>query len=112
MQETIKFKKWCQLFLDPKSKTMGNATQSALAVYKTKKYESASSIGYQNFRKLQVTGLGISETEGISIKDWYRIASNKAIKGSYEQTLDFMYRLGILDSSPLMEKKARKSLRG
>jgi len=97
MRDSLKYQKWCKQFLDPKSPTKGNATQSALKVYKVKNYGNASSIGYQNYRKLQVTGLAFVEEEGLSVKELWRIAAAKAVKGSYEQTIDFMQRLGIID---------------
>lgn len=96
MNDSLKYQKWCKLFLDPKSETVGNASQSALKVYKVKNYGSASSIGYQNFRKLQVTGLEFLESEGLTIREWFKIAAAKAVKGSYEQTIDFMQRIGII----------------
>lgn len=93
-----KYEKWAELFLDPQSPTYGNATQSALKVYKVKKYDHASSIGAQNYRKLKDTGLKFVEDEaGIPIKEWWKIAAAKAVKGSYEQTMSFMERLGIID---------------
>jgi hypothetical protein len=96
MSGSKKFQDWTRLFLAPQSPSRGNATQSALKVYKVKGYDSASSIGYQNFRKLQMTGLGFVEEEGLTIREWYRIAATKAVKGSYEQTIDFMRLLGIV----------------
>lgn len=92
-----KFQKWCEYFLDPKSDTHGNATKSALKAYKTKKYFNAGAIGHQNYKKLQNMGVTFSEAEGISIKEWYKIAASKALKGSYEQTIDFMREIGILE---------------
>lgn len=100
MIDSSKYEKWCKLFLDPKSDTAGNATQSALKAYSTKNYGSASSIGHQNFRKLQFTGLAFVESEGLTVREWYKIAAAKAVKGSYEQTIDFMTRLGIITPLP------------
>jgi len=96
MSATKKFNDWCKLFLDPKSESRGNATQSALKAYRTKNYHSAGQIGYENLKKLELTGLSIMEMEGFSVRDWYKMAASKAIKGSYEQTIDFMRVLGIL----------------
>ena len=96
MKESVKFTKWCELFLDPKSETCGNATKSALKVYNAKNYNTASVIGCMNLRKLKVTGLEFLESEGFTVKEWYKIAAAKAVKGSYEQTIDFMTRLGII----------------
>jgi hypothetical protein len=94
--ETNKFQHWCKAFLDPKSETMGNATQSALKSYKTKNYHSAGQIGYENLKKLETLGLMIAESEGLTVKEWYKIAAAKAVKGSYEQTINFMQRIGIM----------------
>lgn len=96
MTETVKFQAWCKAFLDPRSETMGNATKSALKSYKTKNYHSAGQIGYENLKKLETLGLMIAESEGLTVKEWYKIAAAKAVKGSYEQTIDFMTRLGII----------------
>lgn len=93
-----KFDKWCKLFLDPKSSSYGNATQSALRVYKVKNYYTAGSIGSQNYNKLKDLGLAFVEQEaGISVKEWWKILAAKAVKGTYEQTADLMQRLGIMD---------------
>lgn len=83
--------------MDPKSPSKGNATKSALLVYGSKNYHTAGAIGHQNYKKLQLTGLAIVEEDGLSIKELWRIAAAKAVKGSYEQTIDFMQRLGIID---------------
>lgn len=96
MDQSLKFTTWCKYFLDPKSETRGNATQSALKAYKTKNYHSAGQIGYENLKKLEMSGLMIVESEGLTVKEWYKIAAAKAVKGSYEQTIDFMQVLGIL----------------
>jgi len=92
-----KFKNWCAYFLDPQSESYGNATKSALKAYKTKKYFNAGAIGHQNYKKLQNMGMTFSEVEGISVQEWYKIAASKALKGSYEQTIDFMREIGILE---------------
>lgn len=97
MRKNDKFERWCKHFLDPKSPTKGNATQSALAVYGSKNYHTAGAIGHQNYKKLQLTGLAFVEEDGLSVKELWRIAAAKAVKGSYEQTIDFMQRLGIID---------------
>jgi len=92
-----KFERWCDAFLDPKSNTYGNATKSALAVYKTKKYHSAGQIGHENLKKLERLALVFSENNGVTAQDWFKIAASKAVSGSYEQTVDYMQRLGILE---------------
>lgn len=92
-----KYEKWCQAFLKKDSPTYGNATQSALAIYKTKSYRNATSIGYQNYRKLQGTGLVFLENQGMGAQYWIDLAAKKAKNGSYEQVVDLMQRLGIMD---------------
>ncbi len=96
MKETVKFQLWCKAFLDPTSETTGNATQSELKAYKTKNYHSAGQIGYENLKKLETLGLMIAESEGLTVKEWYKIAAAKAVKGTYEQTINFMQRIGIM----------------
>lgn len=92
-----KYDKWCEAFLNKKSPTYGNATQSALAVYKTKKYYSAAVIGSQNLKKLKVTGLEFEEAEGRGVEAWFKILASKAMNGTYEQVADFMQRTGMIE---------------
>jgi len=96
---TKKFNDWVGLFLDKKSKTYGNATQSAIAAYKLKpkQYHSASNIGWENVRKLENLGLRFSEDNGITAHDWFKILASKAVSGSYEQTADYMQRMGLIE---------------
>lgn len=103
-----RFEAWTQAFLDPKSETYGNATQSALKTYKTKRYFSAANIGYENVKKLENLSMYFSEQNGVNIQDWFKIATNKAVSGTYEQTMDFMQRMGImarLASGPLVAQQ-------
>lgn len=97
MKETKKFKDWCNYFLDPQSETRGNATKSALRAYKTKKYHSAGQIGHENLKKLENLGLFFSEQNGITALEWHKILASKAIKGTYEQTIDYMQRIGLIE---------------
>lgn len=97
MKETKKFKDWCSYFLDPQSETRGNATKSALRAYMTKKYHSAGQIGHENLKKLENLGLFFSEQNGITALEWHKILSSKAIKGTYEQTIDYMQRIGLIE---------------
>lgn len=96
---TKKFELWCQLFLDKKSETYGNATQSAIKAYKLKprQYASASQMGYTNLRKVESLGLKFAEDDGLKVQDWFKILASKAVKGTYEQTADFMQRMGMLE---------------
>lgn len=93
-----KYEKWCELFLNPKSETYGNATQSALKIYKVKKYDTASAIGSMNLRKLKDSGLQFVEQDaGVSVRDLWKILTKKAMDGSYEQFEKFMERLGVIE---------------
>lgn len=96
MSQTKKFTDWCNYFLDPQSETRGNATKSALKAYKTKKYHSAGQIGHENLKKLENLGLFFSEQNGVTALEWHRILASKAIKGTYEQTIDYMQRIGLI----------------
>jgi hypothetical protein len=49
---TIKQRKWLKLYLET-----GNATQAAMQVYDCKDEHSASQIGYENLRKLDISEL-------------------------------------------------------
>jgi hypothetical protein len=94
-----KFELWCNLFMNKKSDTYGNATQSAIKAYKlkAKQYSSAGVIGHENLKKLKGIGLRFEENDGRTVQDWYKILASKALKGSYEQTIDFMQKMGFLD---------------
>ena len=92
-----KFRKWCELFLNPESETHGNATKSALKSYNVKKYFTAGAIGHQNYKKLQTIGMTIDELEGRGPKVWMQIASKKAMEGSLEDVLTWMREIGYLE---------------
>ena len=50
--ETLKYQRWVEAFLnkdDPE--TYGNATKSALKVYRSSSYNVAAQIGFQNLKK-------------------------------------------------------------
>lgn len=94
---SLKFQKWCKLFTDETSETYGNATKSALKAYKTKSYSTAGTIGHENLKKLKNLGLMFTESNGVDVKELWKILAAKAIKGSYEQTLSFMERIGVID---------------
>jgi len=94
-----KFYKWTQEFLNPKSKTYGNATKSAMEVYNCKNYAVAGAIGCENFKKLKNLGVTFTELGEVSIQEWYRVLAAKALKGGYEQTKDFMETFGLIEKS-------------
>lgn len=100
-KETIKFKKWTSYFLDKSNKkTHGNATQSALLAYNVKDYNSASCIGYQNYRKLQNLKLMIAEQEGFGIAEFIKVALAKALKGNYSDWEKLGTQLGYFEEKP------------
>lgn len=73
-RETRKFNEWLRYFLESKNReTYGNATQSALKVYGASSYDSAASIGHQNFKKLQFLSVKILDIEGFGFADLMKI---------------------------------------
>jgi hypothetical protein len=90
-----KFKTWASLFLDQSNREYWrNATKCALKVYNTDKYNSASCIGYQNYRKLQFLGSEILEREGFSLEKLLKIGAQKMEEGSYDDWEKFMEFIG------------------
>lgn len=92
-----KFSKWSQAYLDPESKTYGNATRSALAVYKSKNYFTAGSIGRHNCKKLQSLGITLDEIEGRGLRYWMNLAHTKAKNGTLDELMTWMRELGYLE---------------
>lgn len=95
--EQSKFDRWCTCFFDKSNKdTYLNRTKSALAVYDTDSYGSASSIGYQNFRKLQ-NWRGIlrnyAEDIGITLPVIFRKAVNKFDTTNNPEWLKILMRM-------------------
>ena len=97
MSDSLKFQKWCKAFLDPQSETYANATKSALATYKTKRYYSAASIGHQNFKRLQNQWALLDEQEGMGPLVWMKVAAKKAMDGSLNDVITWMRELGYLE---------------
>lgn len=97
-RETLKFKSWCQNFLDPQSKTYGNATQSALQVYNTEDANTAGVIGHENLRKLKSIGMIMVENEGMPYKEFMKIGMAKMLKEGYDTWEKFGIRIGFLDA--------------
>lgn len=98
MKETVKFNLWVKCFYDKDNKeTYGNATRSALMVYNTTNYNSASVIGSENLRKLKIANLVIAEQEGYGLAVMIRIGLAKMLKGSYSDWEKFMIFLGYYD---------------
>lgn len=92
----VQFSKWAESYLNPKSETHGNATQSALQNYKCKNYSVASVIASQNIKKLRNLGMCFDELDGRGMAFWMKVLATKAMKGSYNETVDFMERLGYI----------------
>ncbi len=93
-----KFQRWAKLFMDQENKEFyGNATKCALEVYNAKSYGSASSIGYQNFRKLQKVECFMLENKDLGVGRLLMVGVNKMLKGSYTDWENFMIRLGYFE---------------
>ena len=110
MYRTKKFNDWLVFYTDKNNtQTYGNATQSAIKAYgyNKKQYGLASAVGSKNIKKYKVIALAELEKNDITVGKMLRVLAKKAMEGSYEECVDFMYRLGVFDSSPL-EKKQRK----
>ena len=94
-EPSLKFKRWVELFTDKSNpKLYGNKTQCALAAYDTDNYDSASSIGYQNFRKLQFLASEVLEKEGFGFAEMMKIGMAKVMKGSFADWDKMMERCG------------------
>lgn len=94
-EPSLKFKHWVELFTDKSNpKLYGNKTQCALIAYDTTKYDSASSIGYQNFRKLQFLASEVLEKEGFGFAELMKIGMAKVIAGSFADWDKMMERCG------------------
>jgi len=76
-QETFKFNKWCNYFMDKNNKeTYGNATQSAIKAYNydpITQYAVASTTGAYNLKKQKSMGMAYGENKGLGLYqliDW------------------------------------------
>lgn len=97
-KETEKFNQWARSYLDSKNKTTyGNATQSALKIYNTTNYKSASVIGRENLVKLRHLSSIIVEQIGFGYFDLIKIGLDKMLKGSYDDWERMMRFLGYFD---------------
>lgn len=98
---TLKFQKWCEHFFDRNDKeTYGNATKSALRVYNTESYNTASVIGHENLRKLKNLRLQIADAEGFGLGDMMRIGFQKVLTGDFDDWDRMMVRLGYHEPDP------------
>lgn len=97
-EPSAKFKRWTELFFDRSNpKFYGNKTQCALVAYDTNNYNSASCIGYQNYRKLQFSAALILELEGFGFGELIKIGASKMMKGSFSDWLKLMEVLGYFN---------------
>ena len=100
-RETLKYNQWVKAFLDIKDKTtFGNASQSALIAYKLNpetQYNTASTIGKENYRKLQNMNSTLMDKLGYSFGELMKIGMTKMVNGSYDDWEKFMKRLGYFE---------------
>ncbi len=95
---SLKFKRWAELFFDrSKPEFYGNKTQCALEAYNTTNYNSASCIGYQNYRKLQFSVSLILELEGLGYGELIKIGASKMIAGSFSDWVKLMEIAGYFE---------------
>ena len=97
-EPSAKFKRWVELFFDKDNpKFYGNKTQCAMEAYNTSNYNSASCIGYQNYRKLQFSLAAILELEGFGLVELVRIGAAKMLAGSFSDWRELMIMAGYYD---------------
>jgi len=100
-----KFNRWVGLFIDKsKPKFYGNKTQCALEVYNTENYNSASCIGFQNYRKLQFLASSILEKEGFGFAELMKIGTSKMLAGSFSDWVKMMEIIGYINLKDNEEK--------
>ena len=91
---TPKFNKWVECFFDKSNKvTYMNRTQSALIAYnldpKTE-YGIASSMGYQNFRKLQHVATRVADENGWTFEKFMQVGWLKTLSSESPEWWDRM----------------------
>lgn len=97
-EPSAKFKRWVELFFDKDNpRFYGNKTQCAMEAYNTSNYNSASCIGYQNYRKLQFSLAAILELEGFGLVELVRIGAAKMLAGSFSDWRELMMMAGYYD---------------
>lgn len=100
-----KFNRWAELFMDKSNpKFYGNKTQCALEVYATGNYNSASCIGYQNYKKLQFLASSVLEREGFGFAELMKIGTSKMLAGSFSDWVKMMEILGYFQPKSNEEK--------
>jgi len=97
-EPSVKFKRWVELFFDKDNPIFyGNKTQCALAAYNTTNYNSASCIGYQNYRRLQFSLAAILELEGLGYGELVKIGASKMLAGTFSDWRELMIMAGYYD---------------
>ena len=97
-EPSAKFKRWVGLFFDKDNpRFYGNKTQCAMEAYNTSNYNSASCIGYQNYRKLQFSLPVILELEGLGYGELVKIGASKMLAGSFSDWRELMIMAGYYD---------------
>ena len=105
-RETPKYNLWVKYFLglegneEMKKKTFGNMTQSAIMAYRldpVEQYESAVTMGRENFAKLRFLGAMILEKKGLTFSALMDIGAKKMAEGKYTDWEMFMERLGYFE---------------
>lgn len=107
LKNTKKFGDWCRYFLDPTNKTTyGNKTQAAMKAYgynPSTQYNTASCMGYTNYRKLQTlnqhVGASLLEGDGYGFGELLRLGLQKVKSGTYKDWESFMSLLGYFENS-------------
>ena len=99
--ESVKYNLWVKNFLNVRDKTtFGNRTQSALRAYNLDpetQYDSATTIGRENYGKLRNISSQIMEKLGFNFADLMQIGAKKMMEGDYEDWEKFMTRLGYFE---------------
>lgn len=99
-RDSLKYSKWIELFTTKDSKTYGNATQSALAVYNTESYSTASVIGHENLRKHKELAKLFLESQGFTYDKLMEMGIDKVSKGKYQDWESFMKTVGYFAEKP------------
>ena len=104
----VKFKRWVEAFLNENSDTYGNATKSALAVYDTKSYSTASVIGHDNRKKLEALLPTVAEGFGDTLPKLLK--DLRAAAGSdFDKLERYIVRLGYFTPEPTVQVNAQQN---
>lgn len=110
--ETIRFTIWLRKFTDPKSKTFGNSTQSAIEAYNydpINQYKLATVTGVRNRKKAIEMGIieGLLEKMGFGFGDLLKIGMKKVLEGDYQDWEKMMKLIGYFDIKENNENKTK-----